>query len=108
MSKYKNDICENKHQQNAESIEANPNVSKKYKDRRRVFQIILKTYRGITSKEIAEKMGRPLNCISGRISELKRDGSIEVIGRRDGCAVLHVHIDKTNKETWEEMLRGNN
>jgi|TARA_R100001463_G_scaffold2960_3_gene12256 predicted transcriptional regulator len=89
----KTDICENKHQQNAESIEANPSIRKKNIDRSRVFQIIKKTYGGITSKEIAEKIGRPLNCISGRISELKRDGRIEVVGRRDGCAIL-----KTKKE----------
>ena len=82
------DICENKHQQNAESIEANPATEDKAKDQKKVYEIIC-NHKGITSKGIAERMDKPLNCISGRISELKRINVIEGIGRRDGCAILH-------------------
>jgi predicted transcriptional regulator len=42
-----------------------------------------------TSKEIAEFLNRPLNAISGRLSELKAIGKIEKTGqRRDGAAEL--------------------
>lgn len=43
---------------------------------------------GATSKEVAGYLARALNCISGRLSELKRDG--DIVGterRRDGCQV---------------------
>ena len=83
-----NDICENKHQQNAESVAANPGKESKQKDRIRVYQIVLDKS-GITSKEIAKIMKRPLNCISGRITELKKTGQIMAIGRKNGCAKLY-------------------
>ena len=82
------DICENRHTGNAESVIANPVESSKTKDRYRVHEIIL-SRNGITSKGIAEIMDRPLNCISGRISELKRMGEVEAIGRENGCAKLY-------------------
>lgn len=83
-----NDICENKHQQNAESVAANPGKESKQRDRIRVYQIVLDKS-GITSKEIAKMMKRPLNCISGRITELKKTGQIMAIGRENGCAKLY-------------------
>lgn len=82
------DICENRHTGNAESVRANPLEFYKTKDRYRVHEII-QSRNGITSKGIAEIMGRPLNCISGRISELKQAGEVEAIGRENGCAILH-------------------
>tara|TARA_Y100001973_G_C5170452_1_gene318723 strand:+ start:124 stop:444 length:321 start_codon:yes stop_codon:yes gene_type:complete len=83
-----NDICENKHQQNAESVAANPGKESKQRDRFRVYKIVLDKS-GITSKEIAAIMKRPLNCISGRITELKKNGRIMAIGRENGCAKLY-------------------
>jgi hypothetical protein len=47
--------------------------------------------RGGTAKEYAHDAGRELNTISGRFSELKRDGKIVPTGeRRDGCAVYRI------------------
>lgn len=43
--------------------------------------------RGVTCRELADQWGTGMNCISGRFSELKRDGQIAAKGRRDGCAV---------------------
>ena len=83
-----NDICQERHRSNSESMAANPSSIIKQRDRMRVNEII-KRSRGITSKEIAEQMNRRLNCISGRISELKQAGLVMVKGRRDACGVLH-------------------
>jgi hypothetical protein len=63
-------------------------------DEARVLDIITEATRsrtryGVTSKEIAAQMGKPLNAISGRISSLKAQDKIKGIGhRRDGCEVL--------------------
>jgi len=67
---------------------ANPSSIIKQRDRAKVYEII-KRSSGITSKEIAKQMNRRLNCISGRISELKQTELVMVKGRRDACGVLH-------------------
>ena len=100
-----NDICENKHKQNAESIAANPIKEKKQKDRFRVLEIVVDN-EGVTSKEIAYIMERPLNCISGRITELKKSGHIIPIGRQDGCAKLYALLPKDyNKQIGWRMMK---
>ena len=81
------DICASRHGGNEQSREANPDQSVKGADRAQVFNLI-RYSNGITSKEIAKAMGRGLNCISGRISELKRKQKIAVNGSRDGCGIL--------------------
>ena len=82
------DICQNRHRDNAESIAVNPAIAVKFTDRSIVYDII-QASKGVTSKEIARQMGRRLNCISGRISELKRAGLIRVVGRRNDCGILY-------------------
>jgi DNA-binding IclR family transcriptional regulator len=48
---------------------------------------------GITAKEYAEKSNKPLNTVSGRFTELARDGWIERTSeRRDGAAVWRATI----------------
>jgi Fic family protein len=45
----------------------------------------------LTSKQVAYALGRPLNAISGRLSELLAMGELERTGARmDGAAVLRV------------------
>jgi len=80
------DVCQARHQGNIASIDANPDSTDKQRDREMVLEIISKS-QGVTSKEIAEQMGRRLNCISGRISELKQSDLILVGGRRGGCGI---------------------
>jgi len=82
------DVCRNRHRGNAESEGANPPKDVKRRDREKVYEIV-KSSRGVTSKEIAEQMNRRLNCISGRISELKRSELVVVRGRRSGCGVIY-------------------
>jgi hypothetical protein len=83
-----NDICENRHQGNAESIDANNrNSFTRELDRHRVLTII--TEKPSTMAEVAAKMQVQLNTISGRGSELKKLGLVAPTGeRRNGGAVL--------------------
>ena len=87
------DITKNRHKGNPQSRAVNPPSSVKNRDRREVYRLIQKAAdkgsAGITSKEIAKQMGRRLHCISGRISELKQDGKVVVIGRRNECGIIH-------------------
>ena len=79
------DICINNHQGNPQSTAANKRVHKEI-DRQRVLSFIVNNRTGY-SKQIARSMGKPLNCISGRISELKRAELIEETGEVfEGCA----------------------
>lgn len=83
------DICINRHQGNEQSITANQRANKEL-DRQTVLNFIVKHGRGY-SKQIARYMGKPLNCISGRISELKADEVIEDTGdRAEGCAIYQL------------------
>ena len=74
----KNDICENKHGgiwTSQKAFErAKPNMAK---ERLQVLMAVEKSLNeGITSKEYAEQAGKPLNAVSGRFTELARDGWI--------------------------------
>ena len=84
------DICTNKHGFNEQSVEANKKVMKQ-RDKRTVLNFIASQGRG-HSKEIARYMSKPLNCISGRLSELKADGIIIDTGlREEGCAIYELN-----------------
>jgi predicted transcriptional regulator len=85
---YITDVCESRHKGNAASVAANPAQTDKAVMRARVFRII--EQKGVTfSKEIARELGMPLNCISGRISELKALGLIQETDERfEKCAGL--------------------
>ena len=86
---FREDITENRHKGSPESIAANKRVNK-VKDRAKVFELIGKLGYSY-SKQIARLMDKPLNSISGRFSELKRDGMIEPTGdRNEGCAVYQL------------------
>lgn len=51
--------------------------------RRAVLLTILNAGKhGISTIAISEKLGWPINCVSGRITELKRVGLVEDSGRR--------------------------
>ena len=57
--------------------------------RQMVLDALMLTPRGLTSKDIAERLGWDLHKVSPRLSELKRDGKIEGAGeRRNGAEVL--------------------
>lgn len=78
------DICANRHKNNPASVEANRKVDKS-KDRAAVLAVVERL--GMSySKEIARELGKPLNAISGRLSELKALGLLHVLDeKREGC-----------------------
>lgn len=81
------DVCERKHGGAATSIAANKRVNKEA-DNQKVLKIIRE--KGVSwSKQIANEMGKPLNCISGRITFLKANGYIVPVEgvTEEGCQV---------------------
>jgi hypothetical protein len=85
-----NDICENKHggtfTSKAAFKRAQPNMSKSRQDV--LFAVEMSLDIGITAKEYAQKNGVQLNTISGRFTELAREGWImRTDETRDGCGV---------------------
>jgi len=81
------DICSNKHKGNESSELAMPSKEAKANDRRIILNMLRE--RDMTSKIICAKMGKPLHCVTPRISELKRDGLVRETGERsEGCAIL--------------------
>lgn len=84
------DICENRHRGNPESRRSFERVRDSLPEKRRRVLEIIKAFgpAGATGKEVAAYLGVEFNTISGRLSELKRDGMIVRTGQqRDSCAV---------------------
>jgi len=80
------DICSNRHQGNEHSRRANPDSKSKQRSRLAVLEVI-REFGGATVKEIAAELDTLPNCISGRITELKREGMIITRGRRNRCGI---------------------
>jgi hypothetical protein len=89
------DICANRHGGNTESVAAFETVKDSLTEKQwQVFKYIkARKSRGATVDEIACDLGKTPNAISGRVSELKRDGKIVKCGRRltrSGCTAAVV------------------
>lgn len=85
------DICRKRHGGARNSERANDRIqSFKPTLRNRVLAYIrLNDDRGATSHEIAAALNKPIHCISGRISELKRDSMVIDTGEdRGGAAII--------------------
>lgn len=80
------DICSNRHQGNEHSERVNPSSRSKRRAQLAVFEII-RQRGGATLKEIAAELDTLPNCISGRITELKKAGVVIARGRRGGCGI---------------------
>lgn len=79
------DVCENRHGGNSESMEAfvtTPATCRK--KQRMAIQALAKQrgLRGITTDEVAQHFNATPNSVSGRLSELKRDGLLIETDRR--------------------------
>lgn len=84
------DICENKHggtfTSKAAFERAQPHMSKSQLDV--LFAVEMSLDIGLTAKEYANRNGLQLNTISGRFTELAREGWImRTDEKRNGCAV---------------------
>ena len=86
------DITSGKHKGNPASNSAWENNHGRHANaRERILQLIADAADGLTSKEIAAQLGWPIHCLSGRLSELKRDAKIRGTGvRRMGAEVMVV------------------
>lgn len=92
MMRNIDDISQSRHQGNAQSVDANKRADhgKNYW-RARIVAFASQPGRRFTLKDVCLAFDRPLNALSGRISELKRDRVLRETGeRRDGCAVLEL------------------
>jgi len=81
--RFERDICRIRHRDNPQSKAA----FKKIKDRlteaqERVLRVIRNSDNGMTCDEISIVLGVTPNEVSGRCSELKRDGKVVECGRR--------------------------
>lgn len=95
------DITERKHGGNPESKAANLRIEPHKRTlRERVYaRLALAGNHGATCKEIAQLEGREMHAISGRITELKKLGSIQETARtRDGGRVLVAAFIVENKQ----------
>lgn len=83
------DICERKHRSNPASVDAFKKGNKTLDEQKVLWIIKDAGWVGTHSKAIARKMGKPLNAISGRISDLKAKSLIYPTGeRKEGCEVV--------------------
>jgi len=80
------DVCESRHGGVSTSAEANKRVCK-HQDRATILDLVRAAKDGLTLKEACSVLGRTPNQISGRFTELKMLGKIEVRGTRDGCGI---------------------
>lgn len=87
-----NDICKNRHNGNNESDNAFDGIKQTLTQKRaEVFlAIFFEGQDGLTAQEYADIQGVGINTISGRFSELKRDGLIRKIGTRNKGGVCVV------------------
>ena len=83
------DVCISRHRGNPESVAANLRAEPNKTEMQERIWAYVRFVGTATSKEIADAVSKPINCVSGRISELRAKGMLEATGtRRDGCAVL--------------------
>ena len=86
-----NDVCRNRHRGNPESTQAFETAVKHRvtEQQQRVLKCLRDRPEGLIAEEIAGILGVTVNMISGRCSELKRDGKIYKSGTRktrSGCS----------------------
>lgn len=85
------DICASRHGGNEQSQAAYERIEDGLPAARQACLDLIRSRGrlGATAKEVAERLGKPLNAISGRLSELKAAGLVvDSQMRLDGCAVL--------------------
>lgn len=107
------DISKNRHGGNAESESAFHKISPRLPERRKIVLSLIRNAgsKGLTTLEASELLETTPNAISGRFSELKRDGLIEKIGTRktpSGCSAAVYRVAETKPVTqaqlWPDMF----
>jgi hypothetical protein len=86
------DICRNRHGGDPASEDVNreiENSGAKNRQRARVYAAIVQTGdNGLTCKELAARWAVGMNTISGRFSELLKDGRVRKTDRRRGKSTV--------------------
>lgn len=81
------------HNGNAASLDAyRTHQTRSGNAREMVYALFLEALDGLTSKEVAQRMGWPLNAVSGRLTELEKEGRIRGVGVRRLGAEVHVAV----------------
>ena len=79
----KDDITQNYHGGALYSVQAEPEGHKKLKDRSKILAVLQDSQvHGLTCEELEDELEMAHQSCSARITELKRDGLIAEIGRR--------------------------
>ena len=92
------DICRNRHRGNPESEAAFQALLPTLSNRRQEVLLIIRKsgFKGLTVHEVAEMLGTTPNAVSGRFTELKRDGLIMKWGKRPtptgGSAGVYIYL----------------
>jgi Mn-dependent DtxR family transcriptional regulator len=94
------DICANRHKGNPFSIQAYKKAKRSAETTRRLILQTIKSYNGLTCEEIERLLDIGRSTVSARVSELKRDGYLDIIGKRktqSGCNAA-VYVAKKAKQ----------
>jgi len=87
------DITRNRHRDNPRSIEARPGEQQRARDRARIVDHLFVMRRtGATCWEIAVDLRMPYQTVSGRLSELKRDGIVVCDSTDAKNGIQRVHL----------------
>lgn len=90
------DICAKKHKGNNQSVTANKRVPKE-KIRHRLVAKIRQSPFGMTCDELVRSLELPHQTVSARLSELKLNGTIVIVGQRPtrtGCMASVYRVKK--------------
>ena len=84
------DVCINRHHGNAQSSKAFESIRDSLTDKQEAALGYIRAQgaRGATSQEYADSLSVSINVVSGRFSELKRDGMIAKAGSRNRGGVF--------------------
>lgn len=74
------DICASRHKGNAQSAAAFESIKPTLTARRKEVLEVVRRLETATGEEVADAMGVQVNVISGRLSDLKREGFIVPTG----------------------------
>lgn len=101
-----NDICQNRHGGNEQSEEAFEAIRKGLPRRRALCLVLIHkaSPEGLTVHELANHLGTTPNAVSGRLTELKKDGRITKIGTRPtptgSKAAVYIPTPEARQLSW--------
>ena len=94
------DICQNRHKGNPQSESAFESIRKELPLRRALCLVLIHkaASKGLTVHELSEQLGTTPNAVSGRLTELKREGLICKIGTRPTPTGGHAAVYVSQEE----------